>query len=84
MPFKVSKVLSSRTHFELQDKQPELVTRRNDSRINGHNRALLTGRRANVDMQVCVNAAMVSKYMNKYASKSEGMSEPLTRLLKLS
>ena len=79
MPFKFPKVLSSRTHFELQDKQPELVTRRNDSRINGHNRAQLTGWRANVDMQVCVNAEMVSKYMTKYASKSEGMSEPLKK-----
>ena len=77
--FKFPKVLSSRTHFELQDKQPELVTRRNDSRINGHNRARLTGWRANVDMQVCVNAEMVSKYMTKYASKSEVMSGPLKK-----
>ena len=41
--FKFPKVLSSRTHFELHDKQPELVMRRNDSRINEHNRAQLTG-----------------------------------------
>ena len=77
--FKFPKVWSSRTHFELQDKQPDLVTRQNDSHINGHNGAQLTGWRANVDMQVCVNAEMVSMYMTKYASKSEGMSEPLKK-----
>ena len=75
--------MSSRIHFELQDKQPELATGRNDSRINRHTRAQLTGWRANVDIWVCVNAEMVSKYVNKYASKSEGMSELLKMTFKV-
>ena len=76
--FNFPKPLASATHFEINEKRkPVLVTRRNDSRINGHNPAQLTGWRTNVDMQVCTNAEMVTKYTCKYASKSAGLSEPL-------
>ena len=73
--FNFPKPLASATHFEINAKRKRvLVTRMNDSRINGHNQAQLTGWRANVDLQVCTNAKMVTKYTCKYASKSEGLS----------
>ena len=81
--FNFPKPLVSATHFEINEKRkPVLVNRRNDSRINGHNPAQLTGWRANVDMQVSTNADMVTKYTCKYASKSEGLSEPLKKTFK--
>ena len=52
-------------------------------RINGHNWDQLTGWRANVDMQMSVTAQMMSKYMTKYASKREGMSEPPKKTFKV-
>ena len=81
--FNFPKPLASATYFEINEKRKRvLVTRRNDSRINGHNPAQLTGSRANVDMQVCTNAEMVTKCTCKYASKSQGLSEPLNKTSK--
>ena len=78
--FNFLKSLASATHFEIIEKRkPVFVTRRNDSRINRHNPDQLTGWRANVEMQVCTNAEVVTKYTSKYASKSEGLSEPLKK-----
>ena len=57
--------------------EPELLTKRNDPYVNSHNPMQLQGWRANVDMQVCLNARRVAEYCAKYASKPESRSVPM-------
>eukprot|EP00118_Oscarella_pearsei_P020682 m.225765 g.225765 ORF g.225765 m.225765 type:complete len:1796 (+) comp40019_c0_seq3:374-5761(+) len=61
---------------------PAVETKRNDPRINIHNPLQLQGWRANVDLQVCVDAHAVSKYCVKYATKSEPQSQSLKEIFK--
>lgn len=51
-----------------------VVTKRNDSRLNNHQRLQLQGRRANCDIQVIIDYHSCLEYIAKYASKSEKMS----------
>ena len=49
-------------------------TKRNDSRINNHQRMQLQGRRANCDIQVIIDYHLTIEYIAKYASKCEKLS----------
>ena len=59
-----------------------LVTKRNDNRINSHNRVMLQHWRANVDLQIVVDVDACARYMAKYIAKGEPRSEPATGILK--
>ena len=52
-----------------------LKTKRNDPRLNSHNRVMLQNWRANVDLQVIVDVEACARYMAKYAAKSEPRSK---------
>ena len=48
-----------------------LTTKRNDPRVNSHNRLMLQNWRANIDIQVIVDVDACARYMAKYAAKGE-------------
>ena len=52
---------------------PTLVTQRNDSRLNRHQRLQLQGWRANCDIQLIIDYHSCLEYITKYASKGEKM-----------
>ena len=54
-----------------------LSTKRNDPRVNSHNRVMLEHWRANVDMQIIVDIQACIHYMAKYAAKGEPKSQPV-------
>ncbi len=56
------------------DGEPMVLTRRNDNLLNGYNSVQLSAWRANVDMQYVVSRQTVTKYVAKYATKSEPQS----------
>ena len=62
----------------------ELHTRRNDERLNSHNRVMIENWRANVDLQVIVDEKACARYMTKYAAKGEPRSKSASEILKLS
>ena len=49
----------------------QVVTKRNDSRLNSHQRLQLQGWRANCDIQLVVDYQACVEYLTKYAAKSE-------------
>ena len=51
--------------------ESDLHTKRNDQRLNLHNRVMLKNWRANVDLQVIVDEKACARYMAKYAAKGE-------------
>ena len=61
-----------------------LITKRNDERLNSHNRVMLENWRANVDLQVIVDEKACAKYMTKYDAKGEPRSKSASKILKLS
>ena len=64
--------------------QSTLLTKRNDQRLNLHNRVMLENWRANVDLQVIVDEKACARYMTKYAAKGEPRSKSASEILKLS
>ena len=60
-----------------EDGEPVVLTARNDSLLNGYNPVQLSAWRANVDLQYVVSRQKVTKYVAKYATKSEPMSKAL-------
>ncbi len=64
--------------------ESELHTKRNDQRLNSHNRVMLENWRANVDLQVIVDEKACARYMAKYAAKGEPRSKSASEILKLS
>ena len=52
----------------------KVVTKRNDSRLNNHQRTQLQGWRANCDIQVIIDYHSCLEYIAKYASKAEKIS----------
>jgi hypothetical protein len=54
-----------------------IVTARNDSRINSHQKIQLVGWRANCDMQVILDYHACVEYLCKYAAKGEPRSNTL-------
>ena len=62
----------------------ELHTKRNDERLNSHNRVMLENWRENIDLQVIVYEKACARYMAKYAAKREPRSKSASEILKLS
>ena len=60
-----------------EDGEPVVLTARNDNLLNGYNPVQLSAWRANVDLQYIVSRQKVTKYVAKYATKSEPMSKAL-------
>ena len=54
--------------------RPEIVAKRNDSRVNRHQQVQLQGWRANCDIQLVTDHHACVEYLAKYASKAERMS----------
>ena len=52
----------------------KVVTKRNDNRLNNHQRLQLQGWRANCDIQVIIDYHSCLEYIAKYASKAEKIS----------
>lgn len=76
---------SSTIKFEKLDNgtvRATLETKRNDSRLNSHNRVMLQHWRANVDLQIIVDVQACARYMTKYAAKGECRSQPVQTLYK--
>ena len=59
------------------DLRAMLTTKRNDPRLNSHNRLMLQNWRANVDLQVIVDMTACARYMAKYVSKCEPHSKAM-------
>ena len=59
------------------DIRATLTTKRNDPRLNSHNRLMLQNWRANVDLQVIVDMTACARYMAKYVSKCEPHSKAM-------
>ena len=69
--------------IEKQDKSftVELITKRNDKKMNKHNRCQIYNFRSNVDMQIVLDWSAAVNYIAKYASKAEKQSESLQEIL---
>ena len=61
-----------------------LTTKRDDPRVNSHNRLLLQNWRANVDIQIIIDVQACVRYMAKYASKGEPRSQAISEIFKSS
>ena len=59
-----------------------LTTKRNDQRVNSHNRLQLQHWRANVDLQLIVDVEACAQYMAKYAAKGEPQSQTVHSIFK--
>ena len=55
----------------------KVITKRNDPRLNNHQRLQLQGWRANCDIQVVIEYHACVEYLTKYASKGEPRSSVL-------
>ena len=55
--------------------RPTIVLKRNDSRVNRHQRLQLQSWRANCDIQPIIDNNACLEYLAKYASKSENISD---------
>ena len=79
--FGYPKPLQSATSITSQeDGEPVGLTARNDSLLNGYNPVQLSAWRANVDLQYVVSRQKVTKYVAKYATKSEPRSKALQQV----
>ena len=74
------KPLQTNTTIIIEEKEPELLTARNDGLVNSYNPLQLSAWRANVDMQYCVSRHKVIEYCAKYATKCEPRSEALAEV----
>ena len=54
--------------------RPEIIARRNDSRLNRHQQTQLEGWRANCDIQLVIDHHACIEYLAKHAAKSEKMT----------
>ena len=71
-------------HTKKGDKtfRAKVVTKRNDSRLNNHQRCQLQGWRANCDIQVVIDHYACVEYLTKYAAKGEPKSQSMNQLFK--
>ena len=53
----------------------ELATKRNDARVNSHNRTMLQHWRGNIDVQIVLDARVCARYLAKYSTKGEVKSK---------
>ena len=58
-----------------------LITKRNDPRVNAHNRVMLQHWRANTDLQPIVDTEAAARYLCKYAVKGERRSHDAHAIL---
>ena len=58
----------------------QIATKRNDTRLNNHQRLQLQGWRANCDIQVVTDYHACVEYLAKYAAKSETRSHLLKQI----
>ena len=58
------------------------MTKRNDSRLNNHQRCQLQGWRANCDIQVVIDHYAYVEYLTKYAAKGEPKSQSMKQLFR--
>ena len=81
--FNFPKECCDRTHLEyeklkskdnVQHYKVKIVTKRNDDRLNNHQRLQLQGWQANCDIQVIIDYHFCLEYIAKYASKAEKTS----------
>ena len=84
--FGFPKGLEEETHFNYEllphhKIGAELLTKRNDHRLNSHNRVMLENCRANVDLQVIVDRNACARYMAKYAAKGKPRSKQASEIL---
>ena len=66
---------------ETEKYRAKIVTKRNDPRLNSHQRIQLQGWRANCDIQVVIDCTAWLEYLTKYASKPEGRAPTVNNLL---
>ena len=59
----------------------KIITKRNDARLNNHQRLQLQGWRANCDIQIIIDYDACAEYMTKYAAKGEPKSPILRQVL---
>ena len=59
-----------------------LISKRNDPRLNSHNRVMLQHWRANVDVQIIVDVQACARYMAKYSAKGEPRSQSVQSVYK--
>ena len=57
----------------------KVVTKRNDPRLNNHQRIQLQGWRANCDIQIVIDQHACVEYLTKYVAKGEPKSPALTK-----
>ena len=55
----------------------KVITKRNDPRLNNHQKTQLQGWRANCDIQVIIDHHACVEYLTKYAAKGEPRSSVL-------
>lgn len=65
------------TQSDVAKYKAKIITKRNDSRLNNHQRLQLQGWRANCDIQVVIDYHACVEYLAKYASKGEPRSHVL-------
>ncbi|XP_020897308.2 uncharacterized protein LOC110236158 [Exaiptasia diaphana] len=89
--FKYPFDLANKTHLVFEpvnskDKsikyRAKLVTKRNDSRLNNHQKVQIQGWRANCDIQIIIDQHACVEYLTKYAAKGEPKSPMLTNAFK--
>ncbi len=73
------RILSGCIYFDTPCRA-KIVTKRNDSRLNNHQRLQLQGWRANCDIQVVIDHYACVEYLIKYAAKGEPRSPMLKHL----
>ena len=66
---------------ETEKYHAKIVTKRNDPRLNSHQRIQLQGWRANCDIQVVIDYTACLEYLTKYASKPETRAPIVNNLL---
>ena len=78
--FGYPKPLQDVTTIVTLEGEPQVVTARNDSLLNGFNPVQLSAWRANVDMSYASSRDKIIKYVAKYATKSDPRSKTLKEL----
>lgn len=68
------------TKDKTQKYKIQIATKRNDTRLNNHQRLQLQGLRANCDIQVVTDYHACLEYLAKYAAKSETRSHLLKQV----
>jgi len=82
--FKFPKDLQESTKLVItEDNDVELLTARNDPKLNKYNEYMIAGWRANLDVSPVLSRRALVNYLTKYISKSETKSKDLTDILQL-